>query len=246
MQAAQGHAAVLESHATDSRRIGEVDDVHGRKGEQRMHDVGSRSPDPEQTDGQEMVSQGEGELRGQDDPCRVTQGGWHMQMGVAGMGQGFHVRRDMAGPQREVVGVNRGKLVVEAGDVVDEAKVLVHVQVRHGGRVDAESRERKYSRRLPAHNGIMDLGPPNEVGLVRRRRAMGLVVGAASLVLGAVAAVEGLGQPRVAQQQTPVDRQQPRTRLTIVGSFRRIECDVVCWAALLVATAHMETQPRAS
>ena len=111
-------------------------------------------------------------------------------------GGGYHVRRDVAGPQRKVVGVDGCELMVQAGDVVDEAEVLDRVHMRHGSRVDAERREGKDAGCLPLANGRLDLRRPHEVGLVRRRGALGVrhlyvVVRAADLVLGAVAAAGG-------------------------------------------------------
>ncbi len=49
MQTAKGDSAMLKSHVTDKAAVGEEGNVHGRKGKQRMHDIGSRGSNAEET-----------------------------------------------------------------------------------------------------------------------------------------------------------------------------------------------------
>ena len=96
----------------------------------------------------------------------------------------------MTGPERKVVGVNGGKLVVEVGDVVDETQIFDRVQVRYGSWVDLQGREREDARRLPLRDGCLNLRRPHEVWLVRCGRAVSVedlyvVVRAAAPVFGA-------------------------------------------------------------
>lgn len=115
--------------------------------------------------------------------------------GQAGQGNRRNSRRDVAGPQSEVVGVNHGQLIVQGGDMVDQPQVLEGVHVRHGRRIDAERREREDASSLPLSHGGLDMGSPHQVGLVWRRGALGVryldvIIRTADLVLGAVAAKE--------------------------------------------------------
>lgn len=106
----------------------------------------------------------------------------------------LHLRWDMTGPQGEVVGIHGSQLVVQRRNVMDQPQILDRVVARNRGWVDVYGLERENASALPLDNGCLDLGCPHEVGLVGSRRAVGIsgrniVVGAANLVLGAVAAV---------------------------------------------------------
>lgn len=109
-----------------------------------------------------------------------------------------NIRWNMARPESEVVGVDCGQLVMHRCKVVDQAKILESVQVRHRGWIDAQGRKRENTGPLPLCNVGLDLRSPHEVRLVRSGRTLRLrchlhiVVGAADLVLGAVAAKQAV------------------------------------------------------
>lgn len=78
----------------------------------------------------------------------------------------FYSRWDVTGPESEVVGVNHGKLMVQIGNVVDQAQILNRVQVWHGRREDMQGREREDTGNLPLSDSCLDLGRPHEIRLV--------------------------------------------------------------------------------
>lgn len=112
---------------------------------------------------------------------------------VVFVGAVLDLRGDMAGPQCKTISVNGSQLVVEHGDVIDQAEVFERVEVRHRGRVQVETREREDACSLPLGDGGFDLRRPHQIGLVRSGGPVGVgnldvIVRAANLVLGAVAA----------------------------------------------------------
>lgn len=78
-----------------------------------------------------------------------------------------NLRRDMTGPQGEVVGFIGGQLIVQGCNVVDQPEVLKREHVRHGRWEDAERWEGEHASPLPLGNSSLDLGSPHEIGLVR-------------------------------------------------------------------------------
>lgn len=105
----------------------------------------------------------------------------------------LHLRWDVTGPESEVIAVKDRELIVQVGNVVDQAQILQRVQVRHGRRVDMQGREGENTGCLPLSDGCLDLGRPHEIRLIGGGRAVCIghlyvVVRTADLVLGTVAA----------------------------------------------------------
>jgi hypothetical protein len=113
---------------------------------------------------------------------------------VRGCGTNPEQSWNMPGPQSKVVGVKGGKLMVQRGDVVDQAQILNGIQVRKRSRVNCQRREREHASALPLPDCGLDLRCPHQIRLVGSGRALciigrNIVVGATDLVLGTVAAL---------------------------------------------------------
>lgn len=197
VQAGQGNAAVLKSHVADATAVGQEGNVHGGKGQEGVHDVGSGGTDAEKTI-------------------------WPVSSDFIHGGR-VNLRRNVARPESEVVGIHSSELVVEGSKVVDEAQILDRIELRHGGRVDGEGREREDSSSLPLGNVGLNLRSPHQVGLVGGSGALRLgsdlhvIVGAADLVLGAVAA---LGEALVTANVTALAGFTALARLGVAAARR--------------------------
>lgn len=93
-----------------------------------------------------------------------------------------------------MVRVHRVQLVVDLGNVVHQEKLLERVEIWVGARVNLKRREGEDARHLPFGDPELLLSSPEKVGLLRSNGTVGInrwhvVVGAAALVLGAVAAL---------------------------------------------------------
>lgn len=151
VETANSQSTVLRCHVLDTIALSHEGNVHGREGQNRMHNVRSGGSDAKQVG-------------------------------------------DMASPEREVVGVDAAKLMVNRRNMVDEAKLSDRVRLRHRHGVDTEGRKGKDASALPLKNSSLDLRSPHQIGHVGSSRALRLgnldiVVRAANLMLGAVVAV---------------------------------------------------------
>lgn len=127
---------------------------------------------------------------GENDQQRATRD----DAGASKKEGGLDIRWDMASPQGKVVCFHGSQLAVQSRDMIDQAEILTRVQVRHGSWVDAQRRKGEHAGGLPVGNVRFNLRRPHEVGLVRCGGAISIgglhvVVRAADLVLGAIAAV---------------------------------------------------------
>jgi hypothetical protein len=172
LQTTQSVASIHESHATNERAVGEEGNVHGREGQQGVHDVGSGGTNPQQAIYTKVVSS-------TSSSHRVRQ---------------RHLRRDVAGPQGEVVGTHGGKSIVQGRDMVNEPQLLVRVVDRGQREVEVRGGEREDPSSLPLGDGRLVLRIPHQIGLVGSGGAVGIchlhvIVRATDLVLGAVSAL---------------------------------------------------------
>ena len=128
----------------------------------------------------------------------------------------------MAGPESEVIRINRAQLVVQSRNVIDQSQVFDGVEMGHRSRVETEAGERKNARPLPLADYGLYLGRPHQVGLVRSRGSISIgdlhvIVWAADLVLRAIAAEEYMLAEMLNIRSCLLVEQ-----LTIGESFRRI------------------------
>ena len=78
--------------------------------------------------------------------------------------------------------------------MMDQAKILERIVLRHGSWVDTHFRERKDACCLPVGDDCLDFWSPHEIGLIRGSRTIrvggrDIIVRASDLVLRAVAAL---------------------------------------------------------
>jgi hypothetical protein len=129
---------------------------------------------------------------GQESDVHGREGQESMQDIVIGSANS-HDRWDLPSPKREPIGIDRTQLVADRGNMMEQPQIFEREELRGGGRIDVQTREREHSGLLPLPNLGLDLGCPHEVWLVRAGRSVigkrHVIVRAANLVLGAVAAL---------------------------------------------------------
>lgn len=175
---------MLIGHVSNQRAIRKEGNVHGRESEQGVHDVcisGTDLKDPTW-----VIS-----MQGNKGPTTHNTG---------------HIRRDLAGPQSEAVGIDGVHLIADRSNMEDQAKILERVILGSGSGVDPEAGKGEDSRPLPLFDGRLDLRRPHQVRLIRSSRPLirerDVVVRASYLMLGTVAAthqhlVIALPEPQV-------------------------------------------------
>jgi len=100
---------------------------------------------------------------------------------------------DLAGPERETIGIHGAQLVADRGNVVDKPEIFASEHMWRWSWVDVQAREWKHAGAAPLVNSGLDLGSPHQICFVWGGRAVfrrcDVVIGAADLVLRAVAAL---------------------------------------------------------
>lgn len=170
LETLQGNTPMLVSHVSDQWTIGQVRNVHGREGQQRMQDIvmGSTNLD----DSRKLVS-------AQSKPLLTC--------------QVLILRRDLPSPQSEAIGINFHHLIADRGNMVDQAQLVCAEILRGRSRVNVKVREREKTSSLPLLDYKLDLGRPHKIRFVRRSRPVlsdrNVIIWTTDLVLGAIAAL---------------------------------------------------------
>jgi hypothetical protein len=100
---------------------------------------------------------------------------------------------DLAGPERETIGIHGAQLVADRGDMVDKPEIFASEHMRRRSWVDVQAGKWEDAGAAPLVNGGLDFRSPHQICFVWCGRAVfrrsDIVIGAADLVLRAVAAL---------------------------------------------------------